>query len=79
MKAECDARAKEKGEVQKRIEELKQQLSAKVAELEIERKEKVAGAEGVKALEGELAGVKGDRDVRARRWQKHVKKLSSPC
>ena len=40
MKGERDARAKEKGEAQKTVEELKQQVSAKVAELEKERKEK---------------------------------------
>ena len=54
-------------ELNKRVKELKEQLSAKVAELEIERKEKVAGAERVKALEGELFGLKGECDARARR------------
>ena len=41
-------------------------LSANLADLEKERKERAAGAERVKVLEGELAGVKGERDVRAK-------------
>ena len=65
-------------EAQKTVEELKQ-VSARAAELEKERKEKAAGAERVKALEGELAGVKGERDARARRKGKQGKKLSSPA
>ena len=48
-----------KGEVQKRIEELKQQLSAKVAELEIERKEKVAGADRVEGSGGRAVWIEG--------------------
>ena len=52
---ERDARAMEKEEAQQAVEKLKQQVSAKGAELEKERKEKAAGAERVKALEGELA------------------------
>ena len=63
VKAERDARAQEKEEAQKAVEELKQQVSAKAAELEIERNERAAGAERVKALEGELAGVKAERDA----------------
>ena len=51
---------------QKQLEELKQQVSAKGAELETERKERAAGAERLKALEGELAGVKGERDAQAK-------------
>ena len=63
MKGERDARAQEKGEAQKTVEDLKQQVSAKAAELEKERKEKAAGAERVKALEAEMAEVKGERDA----------------
>ena len=63
VKGERDARAKEKVEGEKAIEELKQQVSAKVAELEAERVERAGGAERVKALEGELAGLKRERDV----------------
>ena len=55
----------EKRHAQKAVEELKQQVSAKAAELEIERNERAAGAERVKALEAELDGVKAERDARA--------------
>ena len=41
-------------------------MLAKGGELEKERKERAAGAERVKALEGELAGVKGERDAQAK-------------
>ena len=60
---------KEKHEVQKVVEELKQQVSEKGAELEKERQGKAAGAERVKALEAELVGVKGERDARVK--EKH--------
>ena len=73
--SERDARANEKAEKQKEVEELKQQVSAKGAELERERKERAAGAERVKALEGELAGVKGERDARVKEKQKEVEEL----
>ena len=70
---------KEKGEAQKAVEELKQQVLAKAAELEKERKEKVAGVERVKALERELASVvTGERDARAKEkveTQKQFEKL----
>ena len=51
MKGERDARARENAEALKSVEELKQQVSAKGAELEKERKEKAAGAERLEALE----------------------------
>ena len=51
---------------QKQLEELTQQLSVNAAELETKRQEKAAAAERLKALEGELAGVKGERDNRAK-------------
>ena len=63
---ERDARAKEKGEAQQLAEELKQQVSARTAELETERNGRAAEAERVKALEGELDGVKDERDARAK-------------
>ena len=63
VKGERDALANEKHEVQKVVEELKQQVSEKGAELEKERQGKAAGAERVKALEVELVGVKGERDA----------------
>ena len=56
------------------VEELKQQVSEKGAELEKERQGKAAGAERVKALEAELVGVKGSvmrlrmRNMKCRRW-----------
>ena len=50
---------------QKQVDDLKNQVTAKAAELEKERGEGCR-EERVKALEGELAGVKGDRDVRAK-------------
>ena len=52
--------------MQQLAEELKQQLSAKGAELEEERNGRAAEAERVKALEGELSGVKGELDARAK-------------
>ena len=54
MKGERDAQAKEKGEAQKAVEDLKQQVLAKGGELEKERKERAAVAERVNALEGEV-------------------------
>ena len=42
-------------------------MSAKGAELEEERNGRAAEAERVKALEGELSGVKGELDVERRR------------
>ena len=64
VRGERDARVKEK---QKEVEELKQQVSARTAELEAERQEKAAGAQRMKALEGELAGVKGEREAQAKK------------
>lgn len=63
---EQDLQAKEKGEAQQAVEELKQQVSVKVAELEKERKEGAAGVERMKALEGELFRVKRERDALAK-------------
>ena len=76
VKRERDARAKETEEVQKSVEDLNQQVSAKGAELE---KERAAGAERIKAMEGVLAEVKSERDVRVKEGQKPEKKQSSPC
>ena len=66
VKDERDARAKEKGEAQQLAEELNKQVSARTAELETERNGRAAEAERVKALEGELDGVK-DGAMRERR------------
>ena len=44
-KEERDARTKEKGEAHKAIEDLKQQISAKTADLEKVRGERTAGAD----------------------------------
>ena len=79
VRGERDAQAKEKGEAQKAVEDLSQQLSARGAELEKERKEGAAGAERVKALKGELGVVRGDRDAQAKEKgeaQKAVEDLS---
>ena len=67
LEIERDIKAQEIGEAQKTVEELTQQLSANAAELETERQEKAAAAERLNALEGELAGVKGERDTKVRR------------
>ena len=45
VREERDARTKEKGEAQKTIEDLKQQISAKTADLEKVQGERTAGAE----------------------------------
>jgi len=66
VKGERDTQAQEKGEAQKAVEDLKQQVSAKAAELEQERKERAAGAEFVKALEVELAQAQAERDERTK-------------
>ena len=50
-------------------------MSARAAELEKERKERDAGAERVRALEGELAGVKGERDARAKEKGEKQKRI----
>ena len=50
-------------------------MLAKGGELEKERKERAAGAERVKALEGELAGVKGERDAQAKEKEKRRRQL----
>ena len=46
------------------VEELNQQISAKNAELEVERNARSAEGDRVLVLEGELCGVKLERDVR---------------
>lgn len=62
IKASQD-RCMENGESQKTIEDLRQQVTARSAELEKERKKSAEGAERMKALERELSGIKADRVV----------------
>ena len=66
VREERDVRTKEKGDAEKVIEELKQQISAKIADLKKVKEERTAEAERVKALEGELSGVREERDVRTK-------------
>ena len=66
VKGERNARAKEKAEAEKAVEELKQQVSTRTAALEAERKERSAAEDLVKALKGELSGVKVECDAQAR-------------
>ena len=50
----------------KELEALKQQVSDKAAELEAEIKQREVEAERIQSLEGDLLGVKDERDARAR-------------
>ena len=54
----------EKNAAQKAVDDLKQQVSAKLAELDNEKNEKTAKDDRLKALEQELNGVKAERDAR---------------
>ena len=62
-----------KNAAQKAVDDLKQQVSAKLAELDNEKNENTAKDDRLKALEQELNGVKAERDARIQKKMRHKK------
>ena len=75
VKAERNAHAKEIEETLNQLQEIKQQVSEKGAQLEEERNKRAAEAERGKALEGELSGVKAERDAHAKEIEETLNQL----
>ena len=72
---ERDAQAKEIEEALNQVQEIKQQVSEKDAQLEEERNKRAAETERVKALGGELSGVKTERDAHAKEIEEALNQL----
>ena len=62
-KGERDLQAQEKGEVNKTLQDLKQQVSEQTAELDKVKMERAADAEHLTALNDEIDSLKGERDL----------------
>ena len=65
MKGQRDTQTIEIAGAHKMVDDLKQQVSVKISELEQEKMQRAAGADQLKTLAEELASVKRERDIQA--------------
>ena len=78
VKGQRDTQTIEIAGAHKMVDDLKQQISVKISELEQEKMQRAAGADQLKTLAEELARVKRERDIQAKKKQKQKRRLSLP-